>query len=68
VICSSPVLSAYIVTSVVLGGFQYKKGETTTRGDFRNSLTYIINPRITDIAIATPTAISIPDVRDPKKI
>ena len=36
-------------------------------GDLRNSLTYMINPRITDIAITTPTAISIPNVRDPKK-
>src|SRR5215813_13136945 len=36
-------------------------------GDLRNSFTYIINPRITDIVITTPTVISIPNVRDPKK-
>jgi hypothetical protein len=38
-----------------------------SNGDLRNSLTYIINPRITDIAITTPTAISIPNARDPRK-
>jgi hypothetical protein len=36
-------------------------------GDFRNNFTYIINPRITDIAITTPTAISMPNVGDPTK-
>ena len=37
-------------------------------GDLRNNFTYIINPRITDIAITTPTAISMPNARDPKKV
>ena len=38
-----------------------------SRGDLRNNFTYIINPRMTDIVITTPTAISIPNAREPRK-
>src|SRR5215831_5264539 len=38
-----------------------------SRGDLRNNFTYIINPRITEIAITTPTAISIPNAIEPRK-